>query len=128
MVVARTQDEPVGRYLDFRLRRAGTTWTRPARPRDPSSPRRRAPEIRVVGAGAGPILVRKTSGGMTTAGDEDYEAALCRLPETHSLALRLHASGTSEDVMCEYLHIEPEGLAMLLQLANRKLQAELGDG
>jgi len=24
--------------------------------------------------------------------------------------------------MCEYLHIEPEGLAMLLELANRKLR------
>jgi hypothetical protein len=65
---------------------------------------------------------------MTLAGDHDYEAALRRLPEAHSLALRLQHSGTSEDVMCEYLHIEPEGLAMLLELANRKLQAELGEG
>jgi hypothetical protein len=65
---------------------------------------------------------------MTTAGDDDYEAALRRLPEVHSLALRLRASGTSEEVMCEYLHIEPEGLAMLLELANRKLRTELGEG
>jgi hypothetical protein len=127
MVVAKVRGEPVGRYLDFRLRKAGTTWTWPT-PRDPSSPRHPAPETRVVGAGAGPILVRKTSGGMTTAGGDDYEAALRRLPETHSLALRLQDSGTSEDVMCEYLHIEPEGLAMLLELANRKLRAELGEG
>jgi hypothetical protein len=66
---------------------------------------------------------------MTTAGDDDaYEAALRRLPEAHSLALRLRDSGTAEDVMCEYLHIEPEGLAMLLELANRKLRAEIGKG
>jgi hypothetical protein len=64
---------------------------------------------------------------MTRAGDEEYEAALRRLPEAHSLALRLRDSGTSEDAMCEYLHIEPEGLTMLLELANRKLLAELGD-
>jgi hypothetical protein len=125
MVVEKPRCGPVRRYLDFSQRKAGTTWTRP---RDPSSPADRAPEIRVVGAGPGPILVRKTSSGMTTAGDDDYEAALRRLPEKHSLALRLQDSGTSEDVMCEYLQIEPEGLAMLLELANRKLQAELGDG
>jgi hypothetical protein len=62
---------------------------------------------------------------MTTAGDDDYEAALRRLPEAHSLALRLHDSGTAEDVMCEYLRIEPEGLAMLLELAHRKLRTEI---
>jgi hypothetical protein len=95
--------------------------------RDPSSPPNRAPEIRVVDAGVGPFLVPQTSGGMKTAGDDDYEAALRRLPEAHSLALRLHDSGMSEDVMCEYLHIEPEGLAMLLDLANRKLRTELGE-
>jgi hypothetical protein len=71
--------------------------------------------------------VHKTSGGMTTPGDDAYEAALRRLPEAHSLALRLHRSGTAEDVMCEYLHIEPEGLPMLLELANRKLRTELGN-
>jgi hypothetical protein len=64
---------------------------------------------------------------MTTAGDDAYEAALRRLPEAHSLALRLRDSGTAEDVMCEYLHIEPEGLTMLLELANRKLRSELGE-
>jgi hypothetical protein len=64
---------------------------------------------------------------MTMAGDDEYEAALRRLPEVHSLALRLRDSGTAEDVMCEYLHIEPEGLTMLLELANRKLRSELGE-
>jgi hypothetical protein len=54
-----------------------------------------------------------------------YEAALRRMPEAHSLALRLRAAGVAEDVICEYLHIEPEGLETLLLLAHHKLAAEL---
>jgi hypothetical protein len=57
-------------------------------------------------------------------GDE-YEAALRRLPEAHSLALRLRDAGVADEVICEYLHIEPEGLATLLDLARRKLLAAL---
>jgi DNA-directed RNA polymerase specialized sigma24 family protein len=60
---------------------------------------------------------------MTTR--EDYEAALRSLPEAHSLALRLHDAGVADDVISDYLHIEPEGLATLLDLARRKLQAAL---
>jgi len=56
---------------------------------------------------------------------DDYEAALRRLPEAHSLALRLRDSGADDDVICEYLRIEPEGLATLLELADQKLQREL---
>jgi hypothetical protein len=58
--------------------------------------------------------------------DEDrYEAALRRLPEAHSLALRLRDAGVTEDVICGYLRIEPEGLATLLDLARRKLHSAL---
>jgi hypothetical protein len=63
---------------------------------------------------------------MTTRDERDkHEAALRRLPEAHSLALRLRDSGAADEVICEYLRIEPEGLATLLELAERKLQAEL---
>jgi len=45
-----------------------------------------------------------------TTGDE-YEAALRSLPEAYSLALRLQDAGVTDDVICEYLHIERESLA-----------------
>ena len=35
-----------------------------------------------------------------------YEAALRRLPEAHSLALRLKAAGVADEVVCGYLQIE----------------------
>lgn len=60
---------------------------------------------------------------MTT--NDDYEAALRSLPEAHSLALRLHDAGVADDVISGYLHIEPEGLATLLDLARRKLRKAL---
>jgi DNA-directed RNA polymerase specialized sigma24 family protein len=56
---------------------------------------------------------------------DDHEDALRRLPEAHSLALRLRDAGVADEVICEYLHIEPEGLDTLLDLARRKLQSEL---
>lgn len=56
---------------------------------------------------------------------DEYEQALRQLPEAHSLALRLNAAGVADDVICEYLHIEKEGLGLLLDLANRKLNAAL---
>lgn len=59
-------------------------------------------------------------------GIDAYEAALRRLPEAHSLALRLKSAGVADEVVCNYLRIEPEGLAILLQIAERKLDAELG--
>jgi hypothetical protein len=66
---------------------------------------------------------------MTGHGDEDalgeYEAALRRLPETYSLALRLHAGGAADDVICGYLRIEPEALVTFLEIADRKLRREL---
>jgi hypothetical protein len=53
------------------------------------------------------------------------EAALRRLPEAHSLALRLKDAGVADDVVCGYLHIEPEGLDTLLEVAMKKFTAEL---
>jgi len=62
---------------------------------------------------------------MTVMDPDDYEAALRSLPEAHSLALRLHDAGVADDVICGYLHIEPEGFATLLDLARRKLDSAL---
>jgi len=56
---------------------------------------------------------------------DEYEAALRKLPEAHSLALRLQAAGAADEVICGYLHIEPECLADLLDLARRKLETAL---
>jgi hypothetical protein len=53
------------------------------------------------------------------------EAALRRLPEAHSLALRLKGAGVADEVVCDYLHIEPEGLDTLMQVAEQKLNVEL---
>ena len=63
---------------------------------------------------------------MADDGIDTYEAALRRLPEAHSLALRLKSAGVADEVVCNYLHIEPEGLNILLRIAERKLDAELG--
>lgn len=61
-----------------------------------------------------------------TRGDIDaHEAALRRLPEAHSLALRLKSAGVADDIVCAYLRIEPEGLDTLLRVAKEKLHAEL---
>jgi hypothetical protein len=54
-----------------------------------------------------------------------YEAALRRLPDAHSLALRLRGAGVADEVICQYLRIESEGLDGVLELAGKKLNAEL---
>ena len=54
-----------------------------------------------------------------------YEMALRRLPDAHSLALRLRDAGVADEVICGYLQIEPEGLDSVLELAHQKLEAEL---
>lgn len=54
---------------------------------------------------------------------EEYEAALRNLPEAHSLALRLQDAGAADEVICSYLHIEPECLGTLLDVAHRKLDS-----
>jgi hypothetical protein len=58
-------------------------------------------------------------------GIDRCEAAMRRLPEAHSLALRLTRAGVADEVVCEYLHIEPEGLDTLIRVAEEKLAAEL---
>lgn len=57
--------------------------------------------------------------------DSEYEAALRSLPEAHSLALRLRDAGVADDVVSSYLHIEPECLDSLIELARRKLDTAL---
>lgn len=56
---------------------------------------------------------------------DNYEVALRSLPEAHSLVLRLHEAGVTDEVICGYLRIERECLAPLLDLAHRKLDAAL---
>ncbi|MGW4534890.1 hypothetical protein ACWEOI_28485 [Nocardia sp. NPDC004340] len=53
------------------------------------------------------------------------EAALRRLPTAYSLALRLREAGVEPDLICEYLGIEPEALAPLLDIAEAKLTCAL---
>lgn len=60
---------------------------------------------------------------MTTS--DEYEAALRSLPEAHSLALRLQSASVADEVICEYLHIEPECLRTLLDVAHRKLDSAI---
>ena len=62
---------------------------------------------------------------MADDGIDAYEAALRRLPEAHSLALRLKSAGVADEVVCNYLRIEPEGLNILLRIAEEKFDAEL---
>ena len=57
--------------------------------------------------------------------NDAYEAALRRLPEAHSLVLRLKSAGVADDAVCSYLHIEPEGLDTLIRVALDKLNTEL---
>jgi hypothetical protein len=68
-------------------------------------------------------MATQSENGLDDAGGR-YEAALRRLPDAHSLALRLRHVGVADDVICQYLQIEPEGLPGLLDLARLKLQAE----
>jgi len=63
---------------------------------------------------------------MAAMNPDEYEAALRRLPEAHSLALRLRDAGVADDEICGYLHIARESLPTLLDLAERKLQTALG--
>jgi hypothetical protein len=71
------------------------------------------------------LAARRTLAGMAVTERERYEAALRRLPLAHSLALRLKDGGAADEVICDYLHIKPEGLAVLLLIAHYKLAAEL---
>lgn len=78
--------------------------------------------------GPGRVVVSTEARAGVTAFHETgnrYEAALRRLPDAHSLALRLRAAGVADEVICGYLQIEPEGLDSVIKLAHQKLAAEL---
>jgi hypothetical protein len=55
----------------------------------------------------------------------DRDKALEHLPETHATALRLRSRGFDERAIADALAIEPEAVALLLQVADAKLDALL---
>ena len=57
----------------------------------------------------------------------DREQALEQLPETHAAALRLHSRGLDDDAIAATLTLEPEAVALLLQVADAKLAALLAE-
>jgi DNA-directed RNA polymerase specialized sigma24 family protein len=52
----------------------------------------------------------------------DRAAALDELPETHAVALRLHAAGHPNTAIAAALGIDIESVEPLLRLANAKLK------
>jgi hypothetical protein len=57
----------------------------------------------------------------------DREQALEQLPETHAAALRLRSRGLDDDAIAAALTLEPEAVALLLQIADAKLAALLAE-
>jgi hypothetical protein len=55
----------------------------------------------------------------------DREQALEQLPQTHAAALRLRSRGLDDDAIAAALTLEPEAVALLLQIADAKLAALL---
>ena len=53
------------------------------------------------------------------------EAALRRLPLPYSLALRLRDTGIADELLCDYLGVDPDALPALLSLAQAKLAAAM---
>jgi len=53
------------------------------------------------------------------------EAALRVLPLAYSLALRLSDTGIDDDLLCDYLGIDPNALPALLETAHAKLNAAM---
>ncbi len=51
------------------------------------------------------------------------EEAFGRLPETHAAVLRLHARGFDHDAIAAALGLEPKTVALLLRIAEAKLEA-----
>ncbi|TQC42216.1 hypothetical protein EEB14_50145 [Rhodococcus sp. WS4] len=49
------------------------------------------------------------------------EVALRQLPASYSLALRLRDAGVLNELICDYLAVEPEELPTLFQVAEAKL-------
>jgi hypothetical protein len=56
-------------------------------------------------------------------GITEREAALRRLPNPYSLAIRLRDAGVDDTLICTYLTVQPEALPALLRLADAKLAA-----
>jgi hypothetical protein len=57
----------------------------------------------------------------------DREQALEQLPETHAAALRLRSRGLDDDAIAAALTLEPDAVALLLQVADAKLDALLAE-
>jgi hypothetical protein len=55
----------------------------------------------------------------------EYAAAMAALPGDDALALFLADAGAPEQVIAERLEIEPESVGPLLEVARRKLAAQL---
>lgn len=55
----------------------------------------------------------------------DVEDAFSRLPATHAAALRLQARGLDHDAIAAALGLESSAVALLLQIAEAKLEALL---
>lgn len=58
--------------------------------------------------------------------NDDRAAAIRRLPQSYSLALRLRDAGVSGELIAECVGIEPEGVGPLFEVAEAKLDRELG--
>ncbi|PBC35509.1 hypothetical protein CJ179_46365 [Rhodococcus sp. ACS1] len=58
---------------------------------------------------------------MTTPPLHPPRASVAAAPQPYSLALRLRNAGVPDDQMCNYLDIEAEALAPILELAGAKL-------
>lgn len=58
-------------------------------------------------------------------GGVDRDRALGELPVAHAVALRLRAAGAGEQTIAAALGIDPAGVAVLLEVAEAKLAAEL---
>lgn len=58
---------------------------------------------------------------VVAARQREREEAMCHLPGTYSLALRLRDAGLSNDLIAECLAVEQEALGLLLRVAEAKL-------
>jgi hypothetical protein len=58
-------------------------------------------------------------------GDSPRTAAIRQLPDTYALALRLRDAQLPDDVLADCLGIDVAGLAILLTMAEAKLEALL---
>jgi DNA-directed RNA polymerase specialized sigma24 family protein len=57
----------------------------------------------------------------------DQERAIEQLPETHAAAIRLRARGFDDNAIAQALHVQPEAVPTLLEIAEQKLAALIAD-